>query len=142
MWAALRHYQAVLSRIITAEFLTKVGPLLVVVVYAPNNQCSTEDKDHFYCDLRSVMTRANSLTIVMGDFNAAIGETVQGVVGPHGLWRLTTNNGERLVSFATSNGMCVTNTLVTKSNLRIGNCRPVTVCVLCWHHVRVITKLV
>ena len=46
MWAALRHYQAVLSRIITAEFLTKVGPLLVVVVYAPNNQCSTEDKDH------------------------------------------------------------------------------------------------
>ena len=47
----------------------------------------------------------------MGNFNATVGETVQGVVGPHGLRRRTTNNGEGLVSFATINGMCVTNTL-------------------------------
>ena len=39
------------------------------------------------------MARANSLTIVMGDFNAAIGETVQGLVGPHGLWRLINKTG-------------------------------------------------
>ena len=57
------------------------------------------------------MTRANGLTIVMGNFNAAIGESVQGVVGPQGLGRKTNDNRERLVSLATSNGMCITNTL-------------------------------
>ena len=41
--AALRCYQAVSSRILTGEFLTKVGPLLVVVAYAPTDQSSTED---------------------------------------------------------------------------------------------------
>ena len=110
-WAALRHYQAVSPQILTAEFLSKVGSLFVVVVNAPTDQSSTEDKDHFYCELESVMTRANGLTMVMGDFNAAIGETVQGVVGSHELGRKTNDNGERLVSFATSNGMCITNTL-------------------------------
>ena len=102
-WAALRHYQAVSPRILTAEFLSKVGPRFVVVVYAHTEQSSTEDKDHFYCELESVMTRAKGLTMVMGDFNAAVGETVQGVVRPHRLGRKTNDNGERLVSFATSN---------------------------------------
>lgn len=59
-WAALRHYQAVLPRILTAEFLSKVGPLFVVVVYAPTNQSNIEDKDNFYCELESVMTRAKA----------------------------------------------------------------------------------
>lgn len=63
--AALRHYQAVSSQILTAEFLTKVGPLCVVVVYGLTDQSRTEEKDHFYSDLESVMTRANGLAIVM-----------------------------------------------------------------------------
>ena len=67
-----RCYQAVSTRILTGEFLTRVGPLLVVVVYAPTDQSSTEDKDQFYSDLDGVMTNANGLTIVMGDFNTAI----------------------------------------------------------------------
>lgn len=46
----------------------------MVVVCAPTDQSSTEDKDHFYFDLESAMTRANGLTIVMGDFYVAIGE--------------------------------------------------------------------
>ena len=95
----------------TGEFLTRVGPLLVVVVYAPTDQSSTEDKDQFYSDLDGVMTNANGLTIVMGDFNAAISDSVQGVTGPHGLSRRTIDNGDRLVSFASSNDLTITNTL-------------------------------
>ena len=53
----------------------------MVVVHAPTNQNSTEDKDHFHCDLESVLTRANMVTVVMGNFNATVGETVQEVVG-------------------------------------------------------------
>ena len=110
-WAALQHYQAVSPQILTAEFLAKAGPLFVDVVYAPTDQSSTEDKDHFYCELESVMTSANGLIIVMGNFNAVIGETVQGVVGPHELGRKTDDNRERLLSFATSTGTCITNIL-------------------------------
>ena len=44
--------------------------------------------------------------MVMGDFNAAISESIQGVVGPYGLSKVTNDNGERLVSFASANGMC------------------------------------
>ena len=46
--------------------------------------------------------------MVMGDFNAAISESIQGVVGPYRLSKVTNDNGERLVSFASANGMCVT----------------------------------
>ena len=109
--AALRCYQAVSSRILTCEFLTKVGPFLVVLVYAPTDQSGTEDKDLFYSDLESVTTNANGLIIVMGDFNSAISDSVEGVVGPHGLSRWTNDNGERLVSFASSNDLTITNSL-------------------------------
>ena len=109
--AALRHYQAVSSRILKAEFLTQAGPLLMVVAYAPTDQSIAEDKDQFYSDLDCVMTTANGLTMVMGDFNAAIGETMQGVVGCHGLANRTSNNGKRLMSFASMHGLCITNTL-------------------------------
>ena len=58
-----RCYQVVSSRILTGEFLTKVGLLLVVVVYAPTDHSSTEDKDLFYSDLESVTTNASGLVI-------------------------------------------------------------------------------
>ena len=60
------------SRLLAGELLTKVGPLLVVVVYAPTDQSSTVDKDLLYSDLESVTTNANGLVIVMGDFNASV----------------------------------------------------------------------
>ena len=108
---ALRCYQAVSSRILTGEFLTRVGPLLVVVVYAPTDQSSTEDKDLFYSDLEGVTTNVNRLVIVMGDFNTTISDSVEDVVGPHGLSRGTNDNGERLVSFASSSDLTITNSL-------------------------------
>ena len=107
----IRCYQAVSSRILAGEFLPKVGPLLVVVVYAPTDQSSTVDKDLFYSDLESVTTNATGLVIVMGDFNAPISDSVECVVGPHGLSRWTNEIGERLVSFASSNDLTITNSL-------------------------------
>ena len=51
----------------------------------PTDQSSTEDKDRFYLELEGVMANTNRLTIVMGDFNASISNSVQGVVGSLGL---------------------------------------------------------
>ena len=109
--AALRHYQAVSPRVLTAEFLSRAGPLSIVVAYAPTDQSSVEVKERFYSDLDHVMANANGLTMVMGDFNATLGKTMQGVVGPHGLGRQTSDNGKRLVAFASANGLCITNTI-------------------------------
>ena len=50
--------------------------------------------------------------MVMGDFNTTIEESVKGVVGQHALWRRTSSNGEKLVSFVSAHVMCMTNTAV------------------------------
>ena len=36
--ATMQYHQAVSSRVLAAEFLTKVGPLLIVVAYALTDQ--------------------------------------------------------------------------------------------------------
>ena len=54
------------------------------------------------------MANVNDLTMVMGDFNATLGETVQVVVG---LGRQTSDNGKRLVAFASVNGLYITNVI-------------------------------
>ena len=97
--------------VLTAEFLSRAGPLSIIVAYAPTDQSSVEVKEHFYSDLDHVMANANGRTMVMGAFDTTLGETVQGVVGPHGLGRQTSNNGKRLVAFASANGLCITNTV-------------------------------
>ena len=108
--ATVRYHQAVSSRILAAESLTQVETLLIVVACAPTDQDCAEEKDLFYSDLNSVMTNSNGLVMVMGDFKASVSERVRGVVGLYGLWRHTSDNGERLVSFASANGMCIANT--------------------------------
>ena len=96
--ATMRYHRAVSSRVLAAEFLTQVGPLLIVVAYAPTDQDCAEEKDHFYSDLDCVMNNGSGLVMVMGDFNALVSEGVKGVVGPYGLGNRTSDNGERLVS--------------------------------------------
>ena len=56
------------------------------------------------------MSNGNGLAMVMGDFNASVSERMKRVVGPHGLGRRTSDNGERLISFANANGMCISST--------------------------------
>ena len=102
--------QAVSSRVLVAEFLMQVGPLLIVVAYAPTDQDCAEEKDRFYSDLDCVMNNGSGLVMVTGDFNASVSEGVKGVVGPYGLGNRTSDNGERLVSFASTHGLCIANT--------------------------------
>ena len=115
--ATVRYHQAVSSKVLAAEFLTKVVPLLIVVAYAPTDQDSTEEKDQFYSDLDRVMRNGNGLVMVMGDFNASVSERMKRVGGPHGLGRCTSDNGERLISFANTNGMCISNTFLPHKSI-------------------------
>ena len=71
--ATIQYHQAVSSRVLTAEFLTK-GSLLIVVAYAPTDQDYTEEK--FYSDLDQVKCNGNCLAMVMGDCNTSVSERV------------------------------------------------------------------
>ena len=82
-WKALRYYEAVSPRILTAEVLTRVGPLAIIVVYAPTNQATEEMRNQFYANLDGVMTKTNGLTMILGDFIASLGDSIPGVIGPH-----------------------------------------------------------
>ena len=76
-------HHAVSSRVLAAEFLTKGGPLLIVVAYTPTDQDCTEDKDHFYSDLDHAKSNGNGLARVMGNCNTSVSERVMRVVGPY-----------------------------------------------------------
>ena len=108
--AAMRHHQSVSPRIMIAEFLTQVGPLMIVVVYASIDQASNEEEDKFYKDLNCVVSRGHGHVMVMGEFNASVSDKLYGVVCPYGLGSRASDIGEKLVSFACANGLCVTNT--------------------------------
>ena len=84
---------------------------MIVVVYAPTNQDSNEEKDKFYEDLNYVVSRGNGNVMVIGDFNASVSDRLHGVVGPYGLRSKASDNGERLMSFACANSLCIANTL-------------------------------
>ena len=104
--AAMRHHQSVSPRIMTAEFLTQVGPLMIVVVYDPIDWDSNEEKDKFYEDLNCVVSRGHGHVMVMEDFNASVSDKLHGVVGPYGLGSRAIYNGERLVTVSSVRSVC------------------------------------
>ena len=109
---ALRSWHPITSRLLTAEFLTHMGPLAMVVAYVPTENSASEDKHSFFADFEEVMRSTSGLVILMGDFNARIGRQLKGVVGPHGLASGDSDSGERLVGFASAHDLNITNTVL------------------------------
>ena len=66
---------------------------MTVVVYAPTENNNEESKEQFYSELDGVMHKVYGLKLVVGDFNASVGKSVNGVVGPHALRRRTSRMG-------------------------------------------------
>ena len=62
----------------------------------------SEEMNLFYAALHGVMTKTNGLTLILEDVNASLGDSVPGIVGPHGLSKETSDNGERLVDFTST----------------------------------------
>ena len=75
----MRYHQDVSSRVLAAEFLTKVGPWLIIVTHAPTEQDCTEEKDRCYSDFECVMSNGNGLAMVMGEFNASVSEKMMSI---------------------------------------------------------------
>jgi exonuclease III len=94
--------------------------LSVVVAYAPTDGDSEADldrKQQFYLKLYSVLQRVQrrDLVVVLGDFNAQIGEmdpSQQHVRGPHSVQpQVAADNGMRLLDLAAAQRLVLVNTL-------------------------------
>ena len=112
---SLMEWTPVSKSIITARFYSKYRKVTVIQVYAPHNERDVEEKNSFYQELQDVLDSCNrnDILIVLGDFNAKVGDNNNGyerTMGIHGLG-IQNDNGERLCEFCQLNGLVITGTL-------------------------------
>ncbi|XP_071136879.1 craniofacial development protein 2-like [Mytilus edulis] len=86
---SLIEYKPVNERIITARLNTKPIKTSIIKVYSPTNEADKEIKIEFYEMLQAEIEKIpkKDLTIIMGDFNAKVGQNNSGferIMGKHG----------------------------------------------------------
>ena len=87
----------------------------IISAYAPTLTSSDDVKELFYQQLNEILqaTSKNDKVILLGDFNARVGNDTkswEGVLGPHGVGRVN-KNGLLLLSLCAEHSLCITNTL-------------------------------
>jgi len=110
---SLTGWEAHGPRMIRAAFTTtdKKIKLNVIQCYAPTNESEDQVKDEFYDHLQSVLDKCSEkdVNILMGDFNAKIGEDNTGyedIMGKHGIGVMS-DNGERFLNTCALNKFVV-----------------------------------
>ena len=84
-------------------------------VYTPTLQTEPAEKDKFYSELRSCLqsTPAGNKVIILGDFNASVGQDVDSwkwVLGRHGIGNCN-DNRHLLLELCTDQQLVITNTI-------------------------------
>ena len=105
-------YNAVSSRIITIRIKARPANMSIIQIYAPTLDKDDDVHDEFYEQLQATMEsiKRSDYLIVLGDFNAILGnEKVPCVTGSHGTG-IRNNSGQRLLEFCSANDLFVTNT--------------------------------
>ena len=118
------------ERLMSLCLETRKGKAHFISAYAPTLDASSEDKDKFYDSLRVVVSSIpkGDALFLLGDFNARVGQDHSSwpdCLGHHGIGNMN-DNGERLLQFCSSNGLCITNTYFT-----LKHCHKVS-----WRHPR------
>jgi len=109
---ALKGYWPVSERIIAVTIQGEPFDTSIIQVYAPTSDHDDTQIEQFYEDLDNTLKQLKSsdIKIVMGDFNAKVGqERISNVVGPYGIGVMN-ERGERLVEWCTENNFTVMNT--------------------------------
>ena len=89
-------------------------------VYSPTLKAEPAEKYRFYSDLRSLIqsTPADDKVVILGDFNARVGqdsEAWKGVLGKHGVGNCN-ENGRLLLEFCAEKQFTITNTIFQQKN--------------------------
>ena len=104
------------DRLLRVRLKIHTGFVSIIAVYAPTNEPGcVEESEKFYQLLQECVDEVpkHDMLIVMGDFNARVGNDVgawHDVIGRFGPQELN-ENGERLLEFCSLNGLVVTNTV-------------------------------
>ena len=109
------------DRIIMAKLKGKPFNINIIQVYAPTTDHDDEEVEKFYDDIENVMKYAKSgeINIVMGDWNAKVGEQQEyPVSGKFGLGDRN-DRGQRLVEFCWTTKLAITNTLFEHPSRRL-----------------------
>lgn len=122
MISRVQEFKAISDRIATMTIkINERYRMQVTQVYAPTSSYTDEEAEEFYEALSNAIERNKShYKIVMGDFNAKIGKQEQGeekTVGRYGLGERN-DRGTRMVQFARTHELCVTNTMFKKKASR------------------------
>ncbi|GFS26835.1 endonuclease-reverse transcriptase [Elysia marginata] len=85
----MKSYNPVSDRILTVKLNTKPVALNIIQVYAPTSVSTQEEAEQFYSDLQAIKDKMpkREVCIIMGDFNAKVGEglELESGIGPFGL---------------------------------------------------------
>lgn len=90
--------------------------LSIIQVYAPTEAASDEELEFFYSTVDKAIQLSDNNIIVMGDFNAKIGQTKpnEAATGNHGYGDRNCR-GKRLIDFAHENNFAIMNTFFKKN---------------------------
>ena len=109
---SLKGWWGVSDRVIVAKLEGKPFDIGIIQVYAPTSTHSDEEVEEFYEDIDKAMKlfKSQDIKIVMGDFNAKVGnERIDDIVGS---WGLGSRNerGDRLIDWCRQNEFIISNT--------------------------------
>ena len=109
---ALQSYECISDRLLAARVNCGIIRMAIAVCYAPTDAAEAEEKDPFYQSLEEVLqsAHAHDLQVVIGDFNARVGNMRNGFelfVGPHAVPGPTNDNRQRLLDMYTANNLVI-----------------------------------
>ena len=86
----LDSWRPITDRIVEARFFSCFIKTTVIQVYAPTNEADDEVKDYFYEQLQKIVDEmpSHDMLLVIGDWNAKVGEQQlgeEGIVGTFGM---------------------------------------------------------
>lgn len=110
-------YEPISDRVMSLKINANPCTINIVSVYAPTCDSSDDDVEEFYNSLETLLKRIpnKEITLLMGDFNAKIGNTendnhIRNIVGKYGIGNRN-DRGSRLIQFAIENNMAISNSM-------------------------------
>src|SRR5258706_200987 len=124
---AVISWEPINDRIITVRLQSRYTKVTVIQVYAPTNAANDQEKDEFYEQMQDVLSTApeHDMKLVMGDFNAQIGRdnnAWEEAMGKEAIGDRT-DNGERLLSYCSSNKLKIGGSLFQHKDIHKGTWR-------------------
>lgn len=114
------NFTGISERVALLRMKFSEDPISLIQVYAPTEQSSEEEIDKFYNDLQKTHDLSDKTVMVLGDFNARIGEPEvheQLIMGKYGYGKRN-KRGEKLIQYANEYKLSIINTYFKKSSNR------------------------